>query len=147
PSADRSYPVAVHVDLLKALFVASFGMWDPLPQVLERSLYRIYLARGWNLVTNANPRLADQPAGDCFPTLTDLAGVIDDVVDELGYNKEISDNIRAALKVRIESLRIGGRGRMLDVAQSARFSSIFENPAVLELEGIGDDDDKAFLIG
>ena len=36
---------------------------------------------------------------------------------------------------------------MLDVQQSFAIEDLLQHPTVLELEGMGDDDDKAFLIG
>jgi hypothetical protein len=141
-------PVGVHVDMLRSVFSVSFGMWTPLPQVLERCLYGIYEDRGWNLATGANPRV--DPASDvsmAFPTLSDLLDKVDDVVARLGYEKRVSDDIHAALHTRINSLRVGGKGRMLDTARSMPMDALVEQPAVLELDGIGDDDDKAFLMG
>src|SRR5262249_50725430 len=46
-------PVAVHLDLLRSAFGAGFGMWTPLPQVMERSLHRIYRDRGWDIATDS----------------------------------------------------------------------------------------------
>ena len=47
PAAGGS--VALHLDLLKSLFSASFGLWAPLPQVLESCLHRLYERYGWDL--------------------------------------------------------------------------------------------------
>ena len=41
--------VAEHLDLVRAAFTAAFGMWTPLPQILERCLHEIYTDRGWDL--------------------------------------------------------------------------------------------------
>lgn len=141
-------PVGVHLDLLRSVFNVSFGMWTPLPQVLETCLYRIYEDRGWDIVTNRNRRLDN--ASDralAFPTLTDLAAKVDEVAGQLGYDREVEDNIRAALGTRLNSLRIGGKGRMLDVQRSMPMEAVTHWPTVLELEGMGDDDDKAFVMG
>ena len=51
--------MAVHLDLLRSVFAASFGMWTPLPQVLERCLHEIYEDRGWDLTMSRNSRLED----------------------------------------------------------------------------------------
>jgi hypothetical protein len=40
-------PVQTHIDLLKAVFNASFFMWGPLPHVLERCIHDIYTDKGW----------------------------------------------------------------------------------------------------
>ena len=50
-------PVSVHIDLLRSVFGASFGLWAPLPQVLEQALHGVYRDRGWDIAKNDNPRL------------------------------------------------------------------------------------------
>ncbi len=141
-------PVGVHLDLLRSAFYASFGMWTPLPQVLELCLHEIYGDRGWNITADTNHRLRP---GDsripAFPTLTDLIGKVDDVVGRLGYDQRVAADVRAALKTRLGSLRSGGKGRLLDVQRSTPFTALLDAPVILELEGLGDDDDKAFVMG
>ncbi|NPT62564.1 ATP-binding protein [Paraburkholderia elongata] len=142
-----SVSVGVHIDLLRSVFGASFGMWTPLPQVLEQCLHRIYRDRGWDITTNSNSRLdKNSRVGDAFPTLSELAAKVDEVVKELGHPAEISDNIRAALHTRIDGLRAGGKGCMLDVQNSMPMNFLMEYPTVVELQAMGDDDDKAFAI-
>jgi hypothetical protein len=141
-------PVAEHLDLLRAVFGASFAMWGPLPHVLERCLHEVYEDRGWDMRTNENRRLDGSEASWlAFPTLTDLAAKVNEVAPRLGYEQRVTDDIRAALMTRLDSLRGGGKGAMLDVAASVPMDELFGAPTVIELEGVGDDDDKAFLIG
>ena len=142
--------VATHIDLIKATFNASFAMWSPLPQVLERCIHDVYRDAGWDIVHNTNRRLdgASQDCrGDAFPTITDLYETVDRVVDGLGYDDKITSDIKAALGTRLHSLRIGGKGVMLDARRSIPLSQILTRPTVIELEQIGDDDEKAFLMG
>lgn len=140
--------VAEHVDLLRAVFRSSFAMWGPLPQVLERSLLEVYTDRGWDLRSNRNHRLGDEnPTWSAFPTFADLTAKVRQIVPALGYEQRTSDDIRAALLTRLNSLRSGGKGAMLDVARSIPMGELLDAPTVIELEGMGDDDDKAFLIG
>jgi hypothetical protein len=146
--APQRIPVSVHLDLLRSAFTASFGMWTPLPQVLEQCLHRIYEVRGWDITTNANPRLDGRSDNAlAFPTLSDLATMVDEVARALGYEERTTADIRAALLTRINSLRTGGKGRMLDVQRSLPMEALLEKPTILELEGMGDDDDKAFVMG
>jgi hypothetical protein len=144
--------VGTHLDLLRAVFNASFGMWSPLPEVLEQCLYEVYRDHGWDLTWGANDRLG--PGSDrsrAFPTLTDLWRKVDEVVPRLGYDKKVADDIRGALRTRLNSLRVGGKGRMLDTRDAdpsvPAVEELFRSPAVLELEAVGSDDDKAFLMG
>ena len=141
-------PVGVHLDLLRSVFSASFGMWTPLPQVLEQCLHKIYEDKGWNLTYNSNYRLDnDTNVGIAYPMLTDLYNKVSIVTQELGYDEKVRDDLRAALTTRINSLRTGGKGKMLDTQSSLPMEVIFNKPTILELEGIGDDDDKAFVMG
>ncbi|MFI8421134.1 ATP-binding protein [Streptomyces sp. NPDC085479] len=143
--------IGEHLDLLRAVFGASFAMWGPLPQVLERCLHEVYEDRGWDLRTSTNRRLEPQSAAGlswrAFPTLTDLGQKVRDVVPRLGYEPRTQDDIQAALLTRLDSMRSGGKGATLDTPLSVPDRELFDAPAVIELEGMGDDDDKAFLIG
>jgi hypothetical protein len=141
-------PIGVHIDLLKSLFVASFGMWSPLPQILERGLHEVYAATGWDIVHDTNPRVVagERPAG-AFPTLSALHAHVERIIDSLGYSGEVVSNMRAALSTRIRALCIGGKGRLLDTTDAFDAARLFEQSTVLELEALGDDDDKAFVMG
>ncbi|MFF4331373.1 ATP-binding protein [Streptomyces sp. NPDC001272] len=140
--------IGEHLDLLRAVFGASFAMWGPLPQVLERCLHEVYEDRGWDLRTSLNRRLApEETSWRAYPTLADLSQKVRDVVPRLGYEPRTQDDIQAALLTRLDAMRKGGKGATLDTALSIPMRELFDLPAVIELEGMGDDDDKAFLIG
>jgi len=136
--------VQTHIDHLKSVFNASFVMYAPMPYVLEQCIHEIYEDKGWDLVTNENHRGLHERS---HPTLTDLYQKIDEVVDRLGYASEITMNVKAALKTRINSMRIGGKGMMLDTHASLPVDTLLQAPTILELDPVGDDDEKAFLIG
>lgn len=140
--------VSEHLDLLKSLFTASFGMWSPMPQILERGLHEVYRDAGWDITQNTNPRL---PAGArparAFPTLSALHRKVEQIIDSLGYSGEVVSNIRAGLATRLQALCIGGKGRLLDTTDTIEPAELFDRRTVLELEAMGDDDDKAFVMG
>jgi hypothetical protein len=141
--------VAEHVDLLRAVFAASFGdMWSPLPQVLEQCLVRTYRDRGWDLLSNRNQRRGehDDPAL-AFPTLRELAGTVDEIVARLGFDPEARDRVRGSLATRINGLRVGTKGALFDTRNSCSMAALLGGPAVLELERLADESDKAFLMG
>ena len=140
--------VSEHLDLVRAAFTVAFGMWTPLPQLMERCLHEVYADRGWDLRTNTNHRLrpGDDPA-EAFPTLADLVAKVGEIIPTLGYEDRIAGDMRAALVTRLESLRSGGKGAMLDVTRSLPGDELFGHPTVVELEAMGDDGDKAFVAG
>jgi hypothetical protein len=140
-------PVSMHLDLLRSAFNASFGMWTPLPQVLEICLQEVYEDRGWDLTCGTNARLRDgDDRAASFPRMADLVAKVKPVVSSLGYDTRVADDIRAALTTRLHGLASGPKGRMFDVQHSVPMDFILTEPAIIELENIGDDDDKAFVM-
>ncbi len=150
--AENRIHVQTHIDYLKSVFNAAFVLYAPMPYVLETCLHEVYQDRGWDLTTSQNRRLPPQERGreahwPVFPTLSDLYRKIDEVVDRLGYEERIEMDVKAGLRARIGSLRLGGKGLMLDVRSSVPMAELLSQPAVLELERIGNDEEKAFVIG
>lgn len=139
-----------HIDFLKAVFNAAFVLYSPMPQVLEEALHEVYEDKGWDLTSGTNRRIPnwqERHKYPIFPTLTDLYYKVEDVTNRLNYDKEIESNIKAGLKARIGSLRIGSKGLMLDTVRGVSMSELLATPTVLELEGIGSDDEKTFIMG
>lgn len=119
-------PLQTHIDYLLATFNAAFEMTAPLPYVLERAVYEVYEDKGWSLFSGTNSRgLKD------YPTLSQLYYKVDSITDRLGYDEEVQSNVKAALKARIHSLRIGGKGAMLDTAKSIPIRELLGQPVVL----------------
>jgi hypothetical protein len=142
-------PVSLHLDLLKSLFTTSFGMWTPLPQILERCLQAVYLDKGWDLVGGGNTR-SDEPGSipaAAWPTLSDLIEKVEEILPTLGYDEKISSDMRASLTTRLNGLCRGAKGRMLNTRDSSDFQEALKHNVVFELEAIADDDEKAFLMG
>lgn len=145
-------PVLSHIDFLKAVFNAAFVLYAPMPYILETALHEIYEDKGWNLATGTNVRLPekdwpDREAYPIFPTLTDLYEKVGAVTRRFGYEPRIEQNVIAGLQGRIGSLRLGAKGLMLDTPRGMSMRELLSLPTVLELERIGNDDEKAFLIG
>lgn len=131
-----------HIDCVLSSFNAAFDMSPPMPYVLESAVFEIYEDRGWDITVGKN-----RYGHTDYPTLTDLYYKIDEVVNRMGYYVEVQNNVKAALKARVNSLRIGGKGLMMDTARSIPIGGLLNKPVVLELEDLADDDTKAFVIG
>ncbi|WP_162564392.1 MULTISPECIES: ATP-binding protein [Microbacterium] len=141
--------VGEHIDLLRSVFAASFGdMWTPLPQVLELCMLKVYRDRGWDLPTGRNARLGpkDDPAL-AFPTLADLTGAIDPIIDEFGFDPEARGRVHGSLRSRIDGLRAGSKRAIFETRSPFPVDRLLSGPAVVELERLADASDKAFLIG
>jgi hypothetical protein len=145
-----SASLLTHIDFLKAVFNAAFPLYAPMPQVLEAALHEIYEDRGWDLTSGINIRLPnwlERHQYPIFPTMTDLYYKVEEVTNRLGYDKEVESNVKAALKSRIGSLRIGSKGLMMDTVRGIPMKTLLAVPTILELENIGNDDEKTFLMG
>jgi hypothetical protein len=139
--------IGSHLDMLRSVISSSFSMWTPLPQILERCLHAVYRDRGWDIVSNTNYRWnGKSDVADTFPTLAELVAKAEEILPQLGYEAKIVDDMRTALLTRLNGLRAGTKGRMLDVQRSLPMRALVDRPTVLELEGVGADDDKAFLM-
>jgi len=137
------FALHTHVDLLKNAFTSAFGFVPPAPYLLESALYRAYEDRGWNLTTGRHPSGTDPLV---FPILSDLLAAVDPVVEEAGYDVEISLNLRGALRTRIGNLCLGPKGMALDTRECVPDRLLFGRPLVLELRHLGSDAEKAFLM-
>ncbi len=139
-----------HVDFLKAVFNAAFILYAPMPYVLETALHEIYEDKGWDLASGINTRLPDwsqRHLYPIYPTMTDLYRKVEEVTKRLNFDGELEQNVTASLQARIGSLRLGSKGLMLDTPRSIPIPQILRYPTVLELESIGNDDEKTFLMG
>jgi DNA helicase HerA-like ATPase len=144
PAGDSGarFPLQTHADLVKALFIASFRSEEPFPQVLSAALTRVYEQAGWDLALGEPAKLTA-----VYPTLTDLQRAAEQVVGEIGYSQRITDDVLGFIRVRLASLRQGTTGRFLEGGHQIDFGALMRNNVVLEIEDVGDDRDKAFLMG
>ncbi|XRQ13384.1 ATP-binding protein [Actinomadura welshii] len=146
----RPFPLQTHADLVRALFLAAFDAEEPFPQVLAAALTRCYERLGWDLALGepaADHRGRGPGAAPRYPTLADLQAAAEQVVDEIGYGQEITDNVRGFIRVRLSSLRLGTTGRFFEGGHPIDFDALLARNVVLEIEDVGDDRDKAFLMG
>lgn len=140
-----------HIDLLKAVFNASFSMGPGMPQVLEQALVEVYERFGWNLYTGSNEALSGlrvpvESVESLLPTLGDLQKQIEIVLSSRNYSDNVRRDLGAALFSRINSLRLGAKGLVLDTRRSTPLSELFEAPVVLELNALRDDEEKSFVM-
>ena len=140
------FPLQTHVDLVRALFTASFEAQEPFPQLLAGALTRSYADLGWNLTVGESleGRFGRPPR---WPTLADLQRQALAAIDEVGYGQEVRQNMRGFVRVRIDSLRLGTPGRFFTGGHPLDLEELLDRQVVFEIEDLGDDNDKAFFIG
>ncbi|BEL09628.1 hypothetical protein Q0Z83_078190 [Actinoplanes sichuanensis] len=138
------FPLQTHLDLTRSLFLAAFEADEPFPQVLSAALTRCYEDLGWDLALGEPRTAGHRPR---YPTLGDLQRTAELVVDQIGYGKEITDNVRGFIRVRLSSLRLGTTGRFFEGGHPLDLAGLMRRNVVFEIEDVGDDRDKAFLMG
>jgi len=141
-----TFPLQTHVDLVRALFNASFEATEPFPQILSAAITRSYEQLGWNLALGRS--LTTAPGvSPRYPTLGDLQQTAMEVVEGVGYGDEVKDNVRGFVDVRIGSLRLGAPGRFFESGHPLDLERLISQNVVFEVQDVGDDNDKAFFIG
>lgn len=139
-----------HVDRLKAIFNAMFPMFAGMSYVLEDAILEVYEERGWNIHTSHNPflphRATSYERAALTPNLEDLRDKIDAVLSRRKYGQEVQQNMGAALRARLNSLLVGSKGTILNSRRYTPAEDIFGQPTVIELQNLGDDDEKAFVM-
>jgi uncharacterized protein len=142
---EAGYPVQAHIDMLRALFVAAFDAREPFPQIMSQALQRVYESCGWDPVSGAGrPGAAVPPA---VPTLEQLRAAAHEVIADVGYGPELQADVRGFVDVRLRSLRTGSAGRFFEGGHPADIAELMTRNAVLAIEDVANDEDKAFLIG
>jgi DNA helicase HerA-like ATPase len=128
-----------HQGALIDLFSVSMSMWGPLPNVVEQLIQEAYKRKGFTTMGDNSNLLP--------PCFSDVANLVPEIVPRLGYKKETTDEISAAISVRLNRFRRGGLGRMLDTTRSIPFDDLMQKPVILEMSQITNSDDRAFMMG
>lgn len=130
-----------HIDRLKSTFAAAFPMYDILPVLMEDLIYTIYQSNTTDWLTKEPEFGKTQP-----PTLNSMSLYVDKVISNRGYEERVERNMKACLSTRIDSLKRGWKGAMLNTKYSTPWKDLFEKPCVINLSYVGDDVDKAFFM-
>lgn len=118
-----------HVAGIVQAIVAATQAEHPLPEALDGLLKQTYARAHWRYGT-----LAYHDETRPFPTFRQVYANIDSYVDKKArYGPEVRQNIRAALKIRIEALCTGAAGPMLSAPQGISAKELLAAPSVIEM--------------
>ncbi|MBQ0102874.1 MAG: ATP-binding protein [Prevotellaceae bacterium] len=133
--------VLTHIDRLKSTFAAAFPMYDILPVLMEDLIYTVYQNKSTDWLSQ-EPRYGHTLP----PTLNSMSTSVDRVIGNRQYEERIERNMKACLNTRIDSLKRGWKGDMLNVVHSTPWDELFGRPCVINLSYVGDDVDKSFFM-
>lgn len=133
--------VLTHIDRLKSTFAAAFPMYDILPVLMEDLIYTIYQNRTTDWLNKEPVYNQTLP-----PTLNSMSLAVDAVIGNRQYEERVERNMKACLNTRIDSLKRGWKGEMLNTLHSTPWEELFEKPCIINLSYVGDDVDKSFFM-
>lgn len=133
--------VLTHIDRLKSTFAAAFPMYDILPVLMEDLIYTVYQNKSTDWL-GREPKFGETLP----PTLNSMSISVDKVISNRQYEERIERNMKACLNTRIDSLKRGWKGEMLNTVHSTPWNELFEKPCVINLSYVGDDVEKSFFM-
>ena len=129
-----------HMSRLQACFVGAFNLFDPLPIFLEQAIRRTYMEKGW---------YEDSVTGDPgveTPTLADLCRNAEYIVEHSDFDRQMASNFKASLLERLNSLRRGSKGRMLNTPSTIPMEELMGKPVILELDSLNGDEKSLMMM-
>jgi DNA helicase HerA-like ATPase len=103
--------LAGHVAGLAAAFTTALDLFSPLSAILEGTLWDLYEALGWNEDDHGDARSE-------VPRVAELEEAICKSIEALGYDPEVRDRFRGAIRSRFIRMSRGSVGRLFDCDQS-----------------------------
>lgn len=129
-----------HISKLQACFVGAFDLFDPLPIFLEQAIRRTYLEKGWY-----DDSRGGEPGLET-PTISDLCRNAEYIVSHSGFDSKMRSDFQASLLERLNSLRRGSKGRLLDTRHSIPMEDLMQRPVVLELDSLNGDEKSLIMM-
>ena len=138
---EQEINVLTHIDRLKSTFAAAFPMYDILPVLMEDLIYTVYQNKTTDWL-NSEPIFGKTMT----PTLNSMSICVDQVIEHRQYEDKVQRNMKACLNTRIDSLKRGWKGQLLNTLKSTPWNEMFGQKCVINLSYVGDDVDKSFLM-
>lgn len=136
--------VEAHINKLQTCFEGALPPIGPLASLIYEALLNVYSEKGWQL-TDHYPRNGEK-VWRSFPTMSDFAKTVKELITQRGYQGEVRNNLTAAIAGRIQPLILGSKGKMFDTQHSnPAADELFKIPTILELNDLNQDD-KALVV-
>ena len=133
-----------HTTQLLGILRRTMSMGDFLPMLLDEAIYNyIAVTMGRNAAESTG---LDPDDVDEYPTFSGLKNQIQDLLKERQYSEENTRNFSAAVETRINSLTRGWKKDFFEPKYSTPAEEIFDRNVVISLAGVGDNNDKSFLM-
>ena len=138
---EQEVNVLTHIDRLKSTFASAFPMYDILPVLMEDLIYTVYQQKTTDWLSGLL-----EYGKTLFPTLNSMSVCVDKVIEHRQYEDKVQRNMKACLNTRIDSLKRGWKGEMLNTLKSTPWNELFGKKCIVNLSYVGDDVDKSFFM-
>ena len=152
----RRFPkfLSKHIEYLKAIFTASLPdlKGGPSVSIIEEALTLVYKSKGWNINYSTNKWLMErvEPSEEewyaVMPNMDDFWKSLKKVIDNKQYKEDTLRDLREALLTRFLSLTAVNKGAIFNCSKSVSFDILFDQPSLVELKDLADDDDKSLVM-
>ena len=130
------YSLAEHCANLLAVFQGAFGLFQPLPSMVEAAMTTLYAERGWQQGDLAN---AQRVAHCGFPAMPRFVELLREQAEQTDFIGENAATVRAGLEYRFGRLIDGPLAGVFGVERSSlRPEDWLRLPAIIELESLGE---------
>jgi hypothetical protein len=130
------YAVGEHCAHLAAIFDAAFGLFNPLPAMLESALETVYVERGW---VREDIATEDKIARLGFPRMQRLVQLLRELADATDYVGENAATVKAGIEYRFGRLVDGALAGVFGAgASTLRPEEWLARPVIVELESLGE---------
>lgn len=127
--AEDGVLIESHVAAVVRAMVSAMGGEHPIPEALHGLLKQTYRSKGW---TYGSIAYTDETKP--FPTFRDVFDNIDSYIENhADYGLEVKQNLRAALKLRVDTMCSGAMEYMFNRKRGLSAKDILESPSVIEL--------------
>lgn len=138
-----------HIGSLLGLLNKTMAMGDFLPMLLEEAIFDFIEIQLHGDYAERSDVDFDEIKDTDYPKLSGLideGGVLDRILEERHYSKENTDNFRAAITTRINSLTRGWKKDFFEADISTPPEELFESNVVICLAGVTNNSDKSFFM-
>lgn len=140
-SFPRGIHILEHLDRLVEIFNVCWPMYAAMPAVLKQAVERAYVGCGWDLTRSVN-----RYGEDLYPTFTDVAGCIREIIDTSEYDTENKGAYKGSLLTRLQSLTNGINGMIFSCSELTE-QELFDRNVIIDLSRVGSSETKSLIMG
>lgn len=133
--------VLEHIDRLVEIFNVCWPMYAAMPAILKSAVEKSYIDCGWNLLSSDN-----KYAENLYPSFSDIARNIKDIIDTSEYDKENKGAYKGSLLTRLQSLTTGINGLIFSTDELTG-KQLFDSNVIIDLSRVGSSETKSLIMG